>query len=85
MKGFKLTLFLFLGHQSSRASSLLVYGDMPQGRVTCRLFLLGTRAGIRKDFADIENLVSIRFFSLISTSYFCWVLRSLTMGTVDTF
>lgn len=35
--------------------------------------------------ADIENLASICLFSLISTSDFVRVLRSLTVGTLDTF
>lgn len=38
---------------------------------------------IRKDFSDMENLVC--FFSLISISDFVRVLRSLPVGTVDTF
>lgn len=48
-------------------------------------FLLGTRAVIREDFADTENLVNICLFSLISTSDFVGVRRSLAMGTLDTF
>jgi len=48
-------------------------------------FLLGTRAVIREDFADTENLVSICLFSLISASDFVRVLRSLTVGALDTF
>lgn len=48
-------------------------------------FLLGTTTVIREDIADIENLVSICLFSLISVSDFARVLRSLTVGALDTF
>lgn len=46
---------------------------------------MGTRDVIREDFADTENLVSICFSSLILTSGFIRVLRSLAVGAVDTF
>lgn len=53
--------------------------------VSVGFFLLGTTTVIREDFADIENLVSICLFSLISVSDFARVLRSLTVGALDTF
>lgn len=48
-------------------------------------FLTATREVIREDFADTENLVSMCFSSLISTSGFVRVLRSLAVGAVDAF
>lgn len=48
-------------------------------------FLVGNRVVIRDDSTDTENLSSICFSSLISTSDFVGVLPSLTVGVLDAF
>lgn len=51
----------------------------------CGPLFVGSEAVIRDGFADAENMSSICFSSLMSTSDFVSVLPSLTVGALDAF